>query len=243
MMLMQIPIYDSHFFIGFPVLLWLAYDSYRRYRKNQNVSTLYLAYASLWMSITMFCFGFPALFTSNPRILSLFTFIGDCMLASALLFMWLLSIRAFLSNKPKTMFVANCVVIALAIGSFVDSFVRNLRLPYSTNLVAVTSNTSDIIFAGSLRYSILVGINSISLFLLSFYFWKQGNGAPNSGQRLRIRALSITFLFASLVLIAMPSIPLSNNFELRDLILSTVFILIGGSAIIGSLLNKPSTTN
>jgi hypothetical protein len=152
-----------------------------------------------------------------------------------------LSIRAFLSSKPKAMLIANTAVILLAIACIVDAIVRNLSPPYSTSIVTISNISSDIVFTDSLRYNILVGINSLSLFLLSFYFWRQGSSAPNSGQKLRIRAMSLAFLFTSMVYIMMPASPLSSYVEIKDIILSTIFIIIGASALISYFLNRSSS--
>lgn len=239
---MQFPIYDMHYYIGFPVLLWLAYDSYKRYRKNQNISSLYIACASLSMSLSMFTFGFPALFTNDPRTLSFFTFIGDCSQIAGFLFLWLLSIRAFLSSKPKIMFIANTFVLGLAIISMIEAMIRNLTFPYSTSIVKVSNTFFDIVYKDTLRYNILTAINSLSLFLLSFYFWKQSNSAPNKAQSLRIRALSIAFFISSLVFIVMPAIPIPGLIDIKDSMLTLIFLIIALSAIIGHFISKREPT-
>jgi hypothetical protein len=244
---MQYPIFDSHFYIGFFVLIWLAYDSYNRYRKSQNISTLYIACASFSLAISVFAFGFPALWTRDPKTLSVFTFIGDCTQIASFLFLWLLSIRAFLGSKPKIMFVANTVVFTLAIVSMIDAILRNLTPPYlDTKIVSVSSYAFDITYADSLRYSILTGLNSLSFFLLSFYFWKQGDAAPNSGQKIRIRGLAIAFFITSLVFVVMPAIPYKQLFDIKDGILTIIFLIIAISAIFGrfkSNASKSSSTN
>lgn len=236
---MQYPIFDSHFYIGFFVLVWLAFDFFNRYRKSQNISTLYIACASFSLAISVFAFGFPVLWTRDPKTLSFFTFIGDCTQTASFLFLWLLSIRAFLGTKPKIMFIANTLVFLLAIVSMIDAILRNLTPPYlETKIVSVSSYAFDITYTDSLRYSILTGLNSLSFFLLSFYFWKQGDAAPNSGQKLRIRGLAIAFFITSLVFIVMPAIPFKGLFDIKDGLLTIIFLIIVISGIAGHFLNK-----
>jgi hypothetical protein len=187
----------------------------------------------------MIAYSFPSLFTFNPKTLSFFTFIGDCTQAASLLFLWLLSIRAFLGTKPKAMFTANVLVFLLAIASMIDAIIRNVSPPYlNTKIVMISDRTYDIVYANSMSYNILTGINSLAFFLLSFYFWKQADSAPTSGQKLRIRGLAIAFLITSLVFVGMPVIPFHGLFEIKDSILTIIFLIIVVSGIVGHMLNK-----
>jgi len=239
---MQIPLYDTHFYIGFPVLLWLAYDSYKRYKNNQNVSALYIALASLFLSFSMLTWGFPALFSSDPKLLSYFTFIGDSCQTISFLFLWLLSIRAFMGSKPLLKNIAYFTLISLVMVGILDAMRRNLNPPYSTNLNMV-SGIPDIVFTAAPSYNILTGIFSISLFLLSFYFWKQAGKAPSKSKILRIRSLAIVFLLTSLVNALMPGILLPGKFDIKDALLTIIFLMISISAMASNLLNKRSRSS
>lgn len=237
---MLFPVYDTHFYIGFFVLVWLAYDTFLRYRKNQNISSLYIALASLFLGFSMFCWGFPALFTSNPKTLSFFTFLGDCAQALSFLFLWILLIRAFLGTKSIAKIIASSMAVLLAIAFIIDAMNRNLTAPYTTSIKILSTNTFDIVFATAVSYSILTAINSVSLFLLSFYFWKQGDSAPNSAQKVRVKSLAIAFFCASLINVAMPTIPF-GPVELKDMTLTAVLSIIAVSVVISFILAKRKT--
>jgi hypothetical protein len=229
---MQLPFYDSNFFIGFIVMLGLSIDTFLRYRKSRNVSSLYIAIASLFLSLAMFFWGAPSLFTDDTKILSFFAFLGDSSQALMYLMAWILAIRAFLSSKPILKTISYLAVYTLMFACIADAAARSLVTPYNTTVVNVSYFSYDIVFASSPSYTILTALNSLALIPLGFYFWISSKQATEPAQKFRIKTLALTFLLAALLNIALPAIPINRIIDLKGIALSLIFLIIAVSAII-----------
>lgn len=222
---MQLPIYDSHFLIGFPVLIGLALETYSRYRKSGNISTLYISLTSLFLGISSFFWGVPSLFTTDPKTLSFFTLLGDISQAFMFLMLWLLAIRAFLSTNKLHKTIGYVFAYSITIIAIADSIRRFLTTPYTTYIEEISSTAYDIIFIDAPLFFILAFINSLSFILLGVYFWRSARSATSSTQRFRIKAVSVIFMLGSLVYIVIPAIQKDTNLNLDDKILSVIYII------------------
>jgi hypothetical protein len=235
---MQFPLNIIHVYIGFPVLLLVSLEAFYRNNKKRNITTLYIGYATLLLALSMLSFGIPALFITDSRTLSIFTYIGDVLQAVSLLFFWFISIRAFVGTKPKLKIVAQILVITLCIAIITEAMFRNLTPPYSTAIETSANGITTIVYSDTLRYIILNGINSIAFLLLGVFFWMQGNAASTPSRKLRIRSYATGFLIAALVYIAMPAYKISETIFLRSVLLSVLFLIIAVAAVISHSLDK-----
>lgn len=233
---MQLPIKDIHFFVGFPVLLGLAIDTYLKYRKSRNTTTLLIALASLFLSIALLVWAVPTLFTSDTKTLSYFTFLGDSIQGLMFMMIWILVIRGYIFNK-KLQITAYLALAVLIVITVIDAAKRNLLYPYSTTLKQLSENSYDIVFAPSMSYTVITAINSISLLLIGFYFWKSGNSSTDSAQKFRIKSLALAFLVASIIYIALPAIGIDSNVDVSDIALTVIFALLALSGLVSFIIN------
>lgn len=215
-------------------MFFFAIYSYSRYKKTNNMTNLYLASMSFCGAMSQAAYGIPALFTSSNQTLSFFAFVGDSFMTGALLLAWLLCTRAYFSSKPKIMLVINIVLSLIAIATIVASGLNNLQASFfSTSLVKINETSSDIVFKDSMLFIVLNGLMSLSLFILTYYFWKQGGTAPTKSQRFRIKSLALSFFCLALVFVVMPAVPFSDYVELRSVTLSFAFIIIAVAGLFG----------
>ena len=234
---MQFPINDIHFFIGFPVLLGLSIDTYLKYRKSKNPTTLLIALASFFLSAALITWSLPTLFTDDTKVLSFFTFIADSLQAMMFLMIWILVIRGYIFNKTLKA-LAYIGATTLAVVAVADAALRNLRPPYSTTLESLSSGTYDIVFAESMSYTIITALNSISLLLIGFYFWRSGNSSTDSAQRFRIKSLALAFLLTSIIYIALPAVGFDTNIDITDIALTAIFSILAISGITSFVINR-----
>ena len=223
---MQIPVNDTHFFIVFPVLIGLALDTYMRYKKTGNISTLYISLGSLFLGLGSFFWAVPSLFTSDPKTLSYFTLVADSFQALFFLMLWLLAIRAFFSTNKLLKIFMYIFVYSITFASILQSTYRTVISPYTTYIVELSSSTYDIVFKDTTYYYFFAAINSISLILLGVYFLRNANSSTSSSQRTRIKAMSLIFILGSLVFIAVPAVPFGTNINLEDRTISIIYVIV-----------------
>lgn len=208
---MEIPLNALHNYISAPVLLAFGIDNLRRYRKNQNSTSLQLALFCILTSFAQFCFGIPALFTQDSRLLSLGTLGGDLFLAFGLLSLWLIINRAFLSGKPVVKNIVTATNWLVAVGLCVESLVKNLQAPYGTSLTRDAAGVASLVYRDEFVYNALIGIHSLALIFIAIFFWRQGKMAATSVQRMRIRSVSIGMILGSSPYFLNPFLPLGKQ--------------------------------
>lgn len=237
-MLMEVPLNIIHDYIGAPVLLGLGIDAMRRYRKNRNSTSLFLSLACLVEAIGLMGLGLPVLFTHDPQLLSLGTFVGDTAFALSMMFIWIICIRAFLGKYSRAQSIAGVLIGALVIVSFATAAARYLRPPYDSVEVIRSSGSLALTYKDTLTYTIVNGLNSIALVLLAIFLWRQGRDAPDIGQRLRIRGLAFSFCFIASAFLIVPALPVENQLRVSVLLWSLAFIVIGVFGTIGGMLSR-----
>ncbi len=233
---MQLPLNDIHFFIGFPVLMVLAIDTFLKYRKSGNVTTLYIAMASLFLALSQFCWGFPSLFTKDPQILSYFSFIGDSIQSLMFVMTWLIVVRGYVIKK-RTRIVSYIAITLITLLGIFEAFRVNLFPPYPTYIESLSANSYDIVFTSTTIYSTLTAINSISFLLIAVYFWRSANKSTSKSQKFRIKSLATAFLIASILYISLPLLTFDVGFDIEDVGTSIIFSIVGISGIAGFTAN------
>lgn len=210
-MLMEVPINLLHNYIGTVVMTGLSIDILRRNRRNPNPTTLYFGLATAAVAVATAALGIPALFTHDRFILSATTFLSDIAVSVTLLFLWIISIRAFLSKFPKLSKVALAIVGALAVTTMIEAIFRNLTFPYGTHIETTASGQLAVIYYHSMLFNILTAINSLSLLCISAYFLRQASQPPALSQRIRLRGVSIGFIIAGFNFITTPLMPIEKQ--------------------------------
>lgn len=206
---MQLPINVIHFYIAIPVLTYLAIDSLIRYKKNNNQVTFYLGLALLYESLAVICLGIPILLSKNLDLFNFGTYAGDIFQAASFLMLWFISIKAFLAHKPLLLNIANIGAVSLFVAIVIDAIVRNLDKPYKNEILQRSTNTISIVYNNTLYYQILNGIDSLVLIFIAVYFWKQANKSPTNSSTIKIKTVSIGFIFAALAFTVTPALPLN----------------------------------
>ncbi len=236
-MLMVFPVNFLSAYVGFPILIGLAIDFYLRYRKKQTTTSFYMTFACLLAAFSQMLLALPILFTTDTKTLSFYAYFADIFLTTSFLFVWLFAIHALLGTRPKIARFATVFVFLLAIACYVSAFFLNLTPPYSTTVGQTIYGSTTVIFRNSLDYIILYSLNRISLLFAGFYLFMQGNNAPTSGQKLRIRSFATLIILGVATSAILPIVEV-GVFNLNDLILSSAFLLCGIMAIVGHILDK-----
>lgn len=237
---MQVPLNVLHNYIAFPTILLLAIDTFRRNRRDPNVTANLLAWGCLLSSIAALCFGFPALFTHDAQLLSIGTLIGEYAFAASMACIWLVVLRAAFSTRPRLLRIAMGLVALLTIAIAVEAIERNLAFPYSTFIV----NSGDSIaltYRDTNLYTILNGIDCLAMLFIGIYFWKQAKLAATTAQRLRIRSLAAGLLCFAAAFVITPAFPIANQARISFSLLSLGVIIIGVFGLIGWYLSSQAT--
>jgi len=235
---MEIPLNVIHNYIGFPVLMGLGIDTYRRFLRNKNTTSLYFSIACILASIAMACFCMPVLFTQDSRSLSIGTFIGDCSLALSMMMLWLICTRAFLGRYRAVSTVANIVIISFT-GLLIENAVtRNLGNAVSTEVTRSATGALSLSFTSSMAYNILTGIDSLVLFFIALFFWRQADAAPDKGQRLRIRSIAVSFIILASPFYVAPALPLEEQYKVSATLWALGALVLAAMNLIGSIISS-----
>jgi hypothetical protein len=235
---MEVPLNIIHNYIGFPVLLGLGIDTFRRYKKNNNVTSLYVGLACLSASLAEFCYGMPVLFTHNQRTLSITTLFGDILVGLSMMSLWFLTTRAFLSRWPKAVVFANTLVIAFTGVVITEALFRNLTLPYKITILHNANGGITYSYADAPLYTIFSSIDSLALVFMAIFFWRQGKAAPTKGQRLRIRSFATSFILVSVAFIVPATMPENIQFRVSVILWSIAMLNMALFNAIGSAMDR-----
>lgn len=235
---MQLPLRDTFLFIGVPALFALVLSTYSKYRQNKNQSSLYIAVASSFLLLSLFFSGVPSLFTRDPQTLSFYSFLGESLQAAFLLVIWLMAIKAFLSARPKAKLISTIAVTVLFLACVVESAINNLTAPYPVKVVELSSSAYDIVFAGGPAFLILTGLNFLALIFMGAYLWNSAKQSENASQKVRVKGLAIALIGGAIGYAFLPEMPIGQNYDAKDMIVSSVYLVIGGSLIIGGILKR-----
>lgn len=231
-MLMEIPINLLHNYIGTIVMSGLSIDILRRYRRNPNPTTLYFGLATAAAAFATAFLGIPALFTQAPFILSATTFLSDLFVSVTLLFLWIISIRAFLANHPLTSKIALGAASGLAIVSMIEAIFRNLTFPYGTHIERTANNQLAVIYEHTLLFNVFLAVNSLSLLFIAIYFAKQASLPPARSQRIRLRGVSSGFIIGAINFMTTPLLPIEQQALYTVACFTVGFLIIAVAGII-----------
>lgn len=236
---MEVPLNIIHDYIGLPVLLGVSIDLFNRQRVSKNSTTFRFAWACLLAAIACVAFGLPPLLTSDPKILSIGTLIGDTAISLTMFFLWTIVIRAFLGRSKLFSRLAWVAAAVLTAANIVENFVRNLSTsPYSTELVTNANGRIAVVYNDSTLYPILHGLNSLALLLVAIFFWTQAKDAPDRGQKVRIRSLAVGFMLFTAAYVISPTFPLEQQAVVSAILLSSGLLIIGLANIVGSMISR-----
>jgi hypothetical protein len=239
---MEVPLNLLHDYIGLPVLTFLTVDNIIHYKKNPSLTKYHFGFMYFYATLTTAAFGLPVLFTHDPLILSFGTFAGDCFVGAVMALGWLVSIRAFLGNKPRVAVFAKLLVFLLLTAICVESAHRGLNPPYGATVAYNTSGDISVVYADTLAYTVLNALNSLSFLFIGIYFWMQGKTAPTSGVRLRIRGFAIGLMTIALTFFLTPTISSSDKPKSSAVFAFSFFtlgyLIIGITALAGKLIDK-----
>lgn len=230
-MLMQIPLNILHDYIGAIVMGGLSIDLLRRNHRKPNSTTLHFGLATACMALATIAFGFPALLTHDTYRLSIGTFVGDLFATAAMLFLWFISIRAFLATRPRLSQIANVLVVLLTVACIAEGIHRNLTPPYGTSVIVHDGGQLALVYTDSLLYKILNPIDSLALVLISIYFFRQASIPTEKSQRLRLKSVSIGFIFGALAFLITPTLPLNQQLPFTAIMLGIGFLTIAIAGI------------
>lgn len=238
-MLMEVPLNIIHNYIAAPVLFGLGVDLLRRYMRNKNRTSLFLAATCLLATLSVLSFGIPVLFTHNLQVLNAWTFVGDVAFSFSLLLLWFISIQAFLGRWPAAVKIATTLVIGLTIACIVDAVQRTLIPPFDGIELMRANGQLALLYKDTLSYSILNGLDSIVLIFIAIFFWRQGKAAPDAGQRIRVRGVALGFSIAAGGFILVPALlPVHKQFQVSTILWIASCLTIAVAGILGWSLSR-----
>ena len=235
---MQIPLNVIHNYIGFPVLIVLGCDALRRYRKTQNITSLYLALACLFSSVALFSFGVPALFTRSTMAISIGSLIGDYFFSFGMLWLWFIATRSFLANLPAVRKVVNSVAVGVTALLCINSVFVNLTPPYGAHLIANPNGGVALAYRTSQIYNILMAYHSISLLIIAIFFWREGAAIPNIGHRIRVQGFAVSFLIVASAFFFNAILATELQATVTVTLWSVALIYLAIMNVVGSVLSK-----
>lgn len=238
---MQLPLHDTYLFIGFPVMIGLAINTFYKYKKTKNQTSLFIAIGSMCLAISLFFTGFPSLFIKDPKALGYFAFIADIFQSLLLYTIWLLAIKIYLSKNTILKYLGYFATTVLLIASILEAATRNLNPPYGIVLSKLSNISYDIIITETPIYRLLLGLEYLPMILVGIYFWRSSFSSSFRSQRIRVQGLSIAFVIGSLLFITIPTIPINPYLDIKDIAVSLVYLTIGVSMLMGYFLNKRKT--
>ena len=242
-MLMQLPLHDIYLFIGFPVLIGLGLNTYNNYKKTKNQSSLYVAVGSMFLASSLFFTIAPTIFTHDPKNIGYFAFIADISQSLFLYTIWLFAIKITLRTKQYWKVVGYLVTTSFLVASITEAAIRNLNPPYGVTITNLSAISYDIVITETPVYRLLLGLEYFSMILVGIYYWRNSFTAKNSTQKLRIRALSVAFIFGPFLCIGLPDVPIKPYINIKDIGVSIIYLIIGLSLLIGHIANRRNTTN
>ncbi len=238
-MLMQIPQNLIQDYLVLPFAVYLAIDNLIRYRKTKNLTSLQLCLATTYISVSMVAFGVPAAFTHDPRLISMGTFVGDVMQAASFIFLWFISIRAFLSHRPKLQKTAYIFVYLLTAALMAEAVYRDLTPPYGAKIIELSAGKLALIYNDTMFTTILYAVDSLALLILGIYFWMQAKAAPTLSQQIKIRSFAIGMVFITLAFTVPHAFPLEQQLVISTLMFSLFPISVGVGMLMARLKEKP----
>lgn len=221
---MGIPLNLIHFYIGAPVLAYLAIHGLFFTKDKQNVITRYLAYGATFFFFAALLYALPVLFTHDSSVLTLTIIIADIFQYASLACVGFLATRLSLSRWPIANKILNAVVLLMT-GIYISiSIHENLKYP-----TYVLQNDSGLTlrFVSSHLYDMWNGIAYSSFIFVGVSFLFQIRQVQRMCQRYRIAAFGIFFLVIGLLFAAVPIFGLDIASTSITFAIALAFILMG----------------
>ena len=187
-------------------------------------------------------YGLPAIVTRDPFILSFGTLLGDSFTAIACLFLWFISIRAFLITWPMVKRFADYAAILLTVVCIAATIVKNLTLPYGASIITKTNGSISLVYTDSKFLTVLNAIDTFSLIVLGFYFMQQSRKASTKAQAIKIMSIAVSFFLTGLLFVALPFVSPELQADFTVIIFSTMFLLVIILTNIASFISKKTPT-
>ena len=210
----------------------LSIDILRRNRRNPNPTTLHFGLAITCVALGTALYGLPVLWTHDALLLNIATFAADVLIAAALLFLWFITSRAFLPTRPRRALALNIFAGILTAICMIEAIPRNLTAPYSMQLVQQPSGQLAVLYTASPFSQFINTLDAFVLVFIGIYFFKQSSLPPAKSQRIRLRGVSVSFIFAAVAFLATPALPISNQRMFSVIMFSIGFIAMAVAGII-----------
>ena len=233
---MHLPINTIHWYIGFPIVLFIGIRGILEYRKDGSKLNKYLGLTGLFYSLCFLAYGVPAAISENSRLLSASTIVGDVLQFIALFFMWLAVVRVYAAKKPFLRGVILTLVTLLFIISVYLSVATVSSSPVT--ITQLPSGYWNINFPFSGLYSLVTALQYFSFILLSAYFVSQARFSNDKLKKARIYAVSALLFLVGALYVVTPFLSSPNNFEWKTVFLA-ISLLAVGIFIAATLLFKP----
>ncbi|MBP9827198.1 hypothetical protein KBC99_01835 [Candidatus Saccharibacteria bacterium] len=220
----RIPLNVIHYYIGFPVFIYIAYHGIRQGRKTGNLTNFYMGFSALLFAIAVGIIGIPALFTQDSQILTWGNILSDLHLSVALMGIWLLAGRLYLPTKMLQRYMLYFFATILTVASIVIATINDFA--NKTTLV-LENGVWQLNFPANFAYQLVYAAHFFSMILVGLAFWRQAQQIPRGVQRWRVRVYSILFLSIGALFIAQPIFRIQFDSQLNGSIMALFFSLVG----------------
>lgn len=198
---MNFPANYLHTFVAVPLFIVFALSSIRSYSRTKNRITLYLGITVGCYVFTLFCLGFPALFTQDPRILTAGMLAGAIFELLAGITMWALVARLY---APKSDFIRGSIISLGVVIALVTGYLA-FRDLLATPVTLVQSGSFQILYSPvTSQYTTALALQYASTLFIAIAFWRQSGSVSTMRDKVRLRVLSIMFAVVFIVLGLLP---------------------------------------
>jgi hypothetical protein len=187
----------------------------------------------------MLSYGLPPAFTHDPRLIGIGIFMGDVLQAAGFLYLWFISIRAFLGHRPRLSKFATSLAYILTAVCMLEALHRDLTPPFGAKVADIAGNNLALIYNDTTLTGILYVLDSLALLIMGIYFWSQAKAAPTKAQKAKIRSLGIGMAFITLAFTIPHAFPLEQQLKISTAIFSLFPLSLAIGFIIAHFKKEP----
>ena len=223
--LMYLPVNKIHWYVGLPIVLFIAIRGLMQYKKDKNILNLYVGLIGSFYSLCFIFYGLPLLITDNNTVLKFTTIAGDCMQFVGLFFVWLGVIRSYITKNKQLSSAMGYFALILLIVSIFISIQTNLSSQLT--LTQSTSGMWSIQLPSSIALDVIMALQYMSFLLFGAFFAYQARFNKDRLRKIRMYAISIILFAVGALYVIQPFLSFFQNSRLPSIIIAGVLFIAG----------------
>ena len=227
---MHIPTNGIHWYLGLPLMLFIAVRGIYLYKKNKSTLDLYFGMVGVFFSLCFIAYGFPPLISDNSTLLTYSTILADILQFVALFFMWLAVVRLILPKNKALGFVVIAIdLLFIGLGTY---FSITENLAYPVTLAQSTTGSWSLIYQFSFGYQAATALQYLSFILVAIAFLSRIGSVKSNSQKVRLASISaVLFLVGGIYVVqpflAQPTVVIPRAmFIAFSLVVASLFIIL-----------------